>query len=153
MPLIRYSTYIFHPGGDPAAGVTVTVRLSGGSSPSLLRADKPGAVARPNPVQTDPDGLLWFYAPPGDYETWYGGTRWPLLVDESETDEAWPGLFIHEQAVPATTWTIDHWFGVEPAVTILRDGIERKAGVSHPTPTQTVVTFGTPTGGVAHLRR
>ena len=153
MPLIHYSQYVFYPGGGPAAFVDLEVMLTGGNIAVPLLADKAGTVPLPNPVTTDADGLVTFYAPPGDYSVWLAGTVWPLLVDDTETDAAWPGLFVHTQSTPATVWTVDHWFGVEPTVSLMVGGQEAEASVTHPSSTQTVITFSQAVSGTAHLRR
>lgn len=153
MPLIHYSTYVFLPGGNPAADMELTVYLTGGNVAVPLRADKAGTTPLANPVMTNADGLVAFYAPPADYSVWIAGTVWPLTVDPAETDPAWPGTFIHTQSTPATTWTIDHWFGIEPSTTVLVDGQRAEADVQHPDGMTTVLTFGAPTPGVAYLRR
>ena len=153
MPLIHYSTYVFLPGGFPAANMELEVMLTGGNVAVPLRADKAGTTPQANPVMTDEFGLVTFYAPPGDYSVWLAGTVWPLTVDETESDPAWPGTFIHHQLTPSSVWTIDHWFGVQPAVTALAAGQRVETDVEHPSPTQTVLTFGAPQAGTAYLRR
>lgn len=155
MPLIKYSQFFFNPGGGEAAGVPMRVTLTGGNQLTRLFADKAGTqpLENPLPTATDPAGLLSFYAPPGDYTVWFAGQAWPLPVDEDETDPAWPGLFIHHQISPAAVWTIDHWFGVRPSVSLLVGGQETNADVAHPDENTTIVTFGAPQTGTAHLRR
>ena len=153
MPLIKYRQYIFNPGGDYAEGVEVMVHLCGGNVAVPLRADKSGTQPLPNPATTGEEGLLEFHAAPGHYGVWYGGTFWPLLVAEEETDPVTPDLFVHTQVTPATVWTVDHWFGTQPDVTVLVDGQPLDASITHPSATQTVITFAAPFTGVAHLRR
>lgn len=155
MPLVRYSQFFFNPGGGEAAGVPMRVTLTGGNQLTRLFADKAGTQPLPNPLETseDPAGLLSFFAPPGDYTVWYAGDAWPLPVDEDETDPAWPGLFIHHQITPATVWTIQHHFGVQPAVTVLSAGQRVEPETTHPSPTQTVLNFSSPQAGTAYLRR
>ena len=153
MPLIKYSTYVSYPGGGPAADVELTVYLTGGNIAVPLRADKAGTTPLANPVTTDSEGLVTFYAPPGDYSVWLAGTVWPQTVDGTENDPAWPGLFIHHQITPAAVWTVDHWFGIQPSATVLAAGQRVEADATHPSPTQTVLTFGAPQAGTAYLRR
>jgi len=153
MPLIKYSQYVYYPGGGPAAFVDLKVMLTGGNVAVPLLADKAGTSPLPNPVTTDAEGLVTFYAPPGDYSVWLGGAAWPLLVDDTETDPAWPGTFVHEQTTPAVSWSVAHHFGTEPSVDVITDDVETKGEVSHPDDEHTVITFGSPTTGVARLRR
>lgn len=153
MPLIHYSTYVFLPGGGPAADMELTVYLTGGNVAVPLRADKAGITPLDNPVTTDGDGLVSFFAPPGDYSVWLAGTVWPVIPDASETDPAWPGSFIHTQSTPAQVWTINHFFGIEPTATLVLDGTVSEAQVTHPSTTQTVITFSQSVAGTATLRR
>jgi len=153
MPLIHYTQYVYYPGGGPAADVELTVYIAGGNVAVPLRADKAGTTPLANPVTTDGDGLVSFYAPPGDYTVWLAGTVSFMLPDATETDSAWPGLFVHEQSTPATVWTVNHFFGVQPAVSLMVGGQEAEASVSHPSATQTVITFSQAVSGTAHLRR
>lgn len=153
MPLIKYATYVFLPNGNPAANVPCPVYLAGGNILVPLRADKAGTTPLSQPPVADGDGLLTFYAPPGDYTTWIAGTPVLLVVADDETDPSWPGLFIHDQSTPQATWTVDHYFGVEPSVSCLVAGQHIEADVTHPDTETTVITFAAPTVGVAYLRR
>ena len=153
MPLIHYTQYVFYPGGNPAANIELPVYLAGGNVAVPLRADKAGTTPLANPVMTDSDGRVTFYAPPGDYTVWLAGTVWLMLPDETETDPAWPGTFVHTQTVPATVWNVAHYFGIEPAVDVVTDDAEIQGEVSHPDDEHTVITFGAPITGVARLRR
>jgi hypothetical protein len=153
MPLIRYTQYITYPDGHPAANVTVPVWLLGGNVPVPLFADKAGTVPLANPIETDADGMISVYAAPGALTAELAGRVFSFLVDDSETDDAWPGTFVHEQAVPATVWTVAHHFGIEPVVDNLVASAPTSAEVTHPDTGTTVITFAVPTSGVAHLRR
>jgi hypothetical protein len=84
---------------------------------------------------------------------WLAGTAWLLVVDDAETDEAWPGTFTHVQETPATVWTVDHYFGLHPDVRVISGGQPVEAEVTHSTTETTVITFGAPVAGIAHLRR
>lgn len=151
MPLIKYSQYLFLPGGNPAANLPMTVYLAGGNVAVPLRADKAGTTPKPNPSNTDGDGYLEFYAPPGDYTTWIAGTASVFLPDDP--DPAWPGVFIHEQNTLSATWTVSHYFGIQPQATVLVAGQRTEVDVHHPDDNTTVLTLGAPAAGVALLRR
>lgn len=153
MPLIKYASYIYLPGGNPAANLSVPVYLAGGNQLVPLRADKPGTMPLANPPTTDADGLLTFYAPPGDYTTWLAGAPILLSVADDETDEAWPNTLVHMQTVAATVWTVDHYFGIKPSVFVDVGNSQVEAEVSHPSLTQTVLTFSSAQSGAAYLRR
>lgn len=152
MPLIRYSQYITYPDGNPAATIPLAVWLLGGNVPVPLFSNKAGTLPLPNPTMTDADGLISVYAAPATLTAELAGQVFPLLVDDTETDPAWPGVYIHTQAAPAAVWTIDHHIGVQPAVTVLIGGQVSEGDVEHPTNEQTTITFGAPATGVAHLR-
>lgn len=153
MPLVKYFQYLTYADGQPAANAAFPVQLLGGNVLTPLFSDKPGAVPLANPIMTDGDGLATFYAAPGDFATDISGNVFHYDVDPTETDEAWPGLFIHEQAVAATVWTVNHRFGVQPTVTVLVDGARVEATVAHPSSETTTITFSPATAGTAFLRR
>lgn len=153
MPLIRYSQYITYPDGSPAASIPLAVWLLGGNVPIPLFADKAGTVPLANPTMTDGDGLISVFAAPGPLTAELAGQVFPFLVDATETDEAWPGTFVHTQAVAATVWTVEHHFGIQPTVENLVLSEPTEAQVSHPDDETTVITFAVPTAGTAHLRR
>lgn len=153
MPLIRYTQYITYPDGNPASEIPVAVWLLGGNVPIPVFADKAGTAPVANPVMTDADGMISVYAAPGPLTAELAGQLFPFLVDPSETDDAWPGTFVHEQQTPATVWTVAHHFGVEPTVDNLVLSAPTAAEVTHPDTETTVITFAAPISGVAYLRR
>lgn len=153
MPLIKYFQYLTLPDGSPAADMDFPVQLLGGNVLVPVFTSKAGTTPLSNPVTTDGDGLLEFFAAPGAFYTDIGGIQFHYLVDETEGDDAWPGTFIHTQTTPATVWTIEHHFGVEPEVTVLVAAAATVGEVSHPDSETTTITFGTPTTGTALLRR
>ena len=153
MPLILYSQYITYPDGSPAAGVPVAVWLLGGNQLVPVFSDKAGTAPVANPVTTDGDGLVSVYAAPGALTAELAGQLFHFVVDAAETDPAWPGTFIHTQAAPATVWTVQHHFGVEPTVQVVGSAAAVEAEVNHPSTGTTTITFGAPATGVAYLRR
>lgn len=153
MPLIKYGQFLTFPDGSPAAETSFPVMLLGGNVLVPVFADKAGTTPLANPVMTDTDGLLTFYAAPGCFATDVAGTFFHYLVDELEPDDAWPGTFIHEQTSPASVWTVEHHLGVEPSVQVVVLGAATEAEVSHTDEETTVITFGAPTSGTAYLRR
>lgn len=153
MPLIKYSQYIYFPDGSPAADTAFPVHLVGGNVLVPTFTSKAGTTPLNNPVTTDNEGLLTFFAAPGAYCVDVGGIIFHLMVDETEEDDAWPGTFIHTQTSAATVWTVAHHFGVEPEVTVLVAAAATAGEVSHPDSETTTITFGAPTTGTALLRR
>lgn len=61
--------------------------------------------------------------------------------------------YVHDQSTPSDTWVINHNLGRRPAVVSVIDtaGTEVHGGVSHPSSTQTVLTFSAPFSGKARL--
>lgn len=153
MPLVKYSQYITYPDGNPAGDRMQQVELLGGNVAVPLFSDKAGTLPLSNPVTTDGDGLAMFYAAPGSFVTELAGELFHFTVDATEPDDAWPGVFVHEQPIAALVWTVDHHIGAPPAVTVLVAGAVAETAVTHPTPEQTVLTFSSPTAGTALLRR
>ena len=60
--------------------------------------------------------------------------------------------YVHTQASPSTTWTINHNLGFRPSVELLDSGSQEIDGdIAHPTTNQTVVTLNPATAGLARL--
>lgn len=153
MPLINYSQYLTYPDGSPAADMPWPVQLLGGNVLVPLFSDKAGTIPLTNPAMSDVDGLVTFYAAPGAFYTEIAGNVFHYFVDTTETDDAWPGTFIHTQVSASVTWTVAHHFGVEPAVSLVVDGVSVEAEVQHVNDETTVITFSQATSGLAFLRR
>jgi hypothetical protein len=152
MPLISYECYVTYPDGTPAANREQLICLLGGNVGVPLFTNKAGTVPLANPLTTDGDGLATFFAAPGSFITELAGDIFHFTVSASEPDDAWPGVFVHEQAVPAAVWTVNHHFGIEPSATVLVSDQVTEGDVTHPTSGQTVITFGAPVAGTAYLR-
>lgn len=153
MPLIQYEQYVTYPDGSPAAGREQLIVLLGGNVAVPLFADKAGTTPLSNPITTDGDGLAVFHAAPGSFFTELGGNAFHFVVSATEEDDAWPGVFVHEQSTPAQVWTVNHHIGAPPAVTVLVEGQVTEGDVTHPNSETTTITFGVPTSGTALLRR
>lgn len=97
-----------------------------------------------------------------------GGLRGQYLRKASDLDgdtdwedipEGVPGppgpagaTYVHTQASPAITWTINHNLGFRPSVELLDSGSQEIDGeIAHPTINQTVVTLNPATAGLARL--
>lgn len=58
--------------------------------------------------------------------------------------------YLHNQPVPATTWTVNHNLGYRPAVSALSvGGVVMLANVIHTSVNQALITFDQPTPGQA----
>jgi hypothetical protein len=151
--IVLYSRYLFFPGGNPAANFQVPIWHHASNQEALLFTDATGETPADNPVTTDSEGLASFYAPPGNYSAVLAGEQFHIPVDESVSTPVWPGLWIHTQVSSASVWAVAHHFGVTPQVDVLVSGQVVDADVAHPDNEHTTITFGSPTTGVAHLRR
>ena len=152
MPLIKYMQFLTFPDGNPVDTLPYPVMRLGGNALTPTFTDKAGTTPLANPVTTNAVGLLTFYAAPGAYVTDVSGHLFHYAVDDDETDVAWPGVFIYTQASPASVWTIEHHFGVEPSATVLVSAQDSQGDVSHPDSETTTITFGAPVTGTAYLR-
>lgn len=151
--LVSYSLLMFFPGGGPAISTPVSVALHGSNVQPILFTDAAGTIPASNPVMTDGTGVLSFYAAPGCYRAELAGDTFDVPIDPAHTDPVWPGLWVHTQAVASTVWTVEHHFGVRPAVELIIGGADFEAEVTHPDDETTVITFGSPLAGTAMLRR
>lgn len=81
----------------------------------------------------------------------------PSAVDVVEVIHPGPqgpagASYVHTQATPANTWTINHNLGYRPAVELLDSGSQEIDGeVAHPSLQQTIVTLNPATAGIARL--
>ncbi len=153
MALPLYASVVLFPGGAPAANWPVDIWLRASNQRALLFTSAAGTTTASNPLTTDFHGVAEFYAAPGDYIAVLAGELSHIQVAESETQPVIPGLHVHTQSTPAQVWEVAHHFGVQPLVNVLVSGETVEAAVSHPDEENTLITFGTPTAGVAHLRR
>lgn len=153
MALVLYSTTLFYPGGDQAAGVSVVVWHHASNQAALLFTDDTGTTPAANPVTTNSEGMLSFYSAPGTYAVLLAGNMFDVPVDPSITDPVFPGLWVHVQTVPATVWTVEHHFGVRPHVDLIISDDDAEAAVHHVDDETTTITFGSAITGTAHLRR
>jgi hypothetical protein len=78
----------------------------------------------------------------------------PAVIDENGVITAFAAgeTFTHIQSSPATTWTINHNLGFQPACEIFSvGGAEIDAEVIHTSVNQTVIYFAFPVAGSARL--
>lgn len=153
MPLIKYMQYITYPDEVPVANMPLAVTRAGGNILVPTFSDKAGTVPLANPVMSDSDGLVTFYAPPDNFTTDLVGSLFHYVVDPTEVDDACPGTYLYEQVVPAAVWNITHHYGVRVAVTVIVAGQPVEVEVLHPDDHSVTLTFGNPTAGTAYLRR
>lgn len=151
--LVPYSATIFFPGGNRAAGADVGVALDGSNQPPMIFTDNAGLFPAPNPMTADGVGFITFYAAPGYYLSMLAGTANRIPVDPGYGPPVWADLYIHTQSVPSSVWTVNHFFGTNPSVSVDLGTLQVEPQIDHPSPTQTVITFSSPQAGIANLRR
>jgi hypothetical protein len=151
--LTQYQQMIFFPGGNLAAFTPIGLVLEGSNVPPAVFSDAAATVPLAIPLMSDGMGTISFYAAPGCYLAVLSGTRTRVAVAPGWPDPVFPDLYIHTQAAPALTWTIDHHLGVEPTVNIIIGTENVETHIDHPDTQQTVLTFSQPVAGVAQLRR
>lgn len=152
--LVLYTAVIFFPGGNPAAGASILILQDGSNQAPYMFADAGATIPVSSPIVADGTGQISFYAPPGLYWAELVGALSRIPIDPSHAAPVWPDVWVHMQTVPSLVWTIDHYFGTKPSVSIdVGPTAQVEAQVDHPSLTQTVLTFTTAQTGAAYLRR
>lgn len=144
---------MFYPAGGFAQNVVVDVTLFGSNMAPALFTDPAGTVPKPDPVTTDANGLLSFYASPGVYRVEYAGEQFFVDLDPAEPSEVVAGQTTHVQSSPATVWTVAHHFGTEPSVDVRTDQATAEPVVEYLGKDSLTITFNVPATGTATLRR
>ena len=81
-----------------------------------------------------------------------GVTAWNGLAYDAQGGGGGIAAYVHTQASPATTWTINHNLGFRPSVELLDTGSQEIDGaIAHPSVNQTVITLNPATAGLARL--
>jgi hypothetical protein len=153
MSLVPYTSMLFFPGGGQASGASIGIGMDGSNQVPMIYLDAGAVVPAPNPMIADGTGTIMFFAAPGLYVAELAGTFLRVPVDPTYGAPVWPDLWVHMQTVAATVWTVDHYFGTKPSVSIDLGTNQVEAEVDHPSLTQTVLTFTTAQTGAAYLRR
>src|SRR5262245_2757434 len=86
-PVIYDSEPFTYPGGAVAAGVLVTVLFGGTSVPAPIYHNSLG-VRAPNPMRTDGEGQITFFAEPGAYTLRANGVSIDVVVTGIPGDNA-----------------------------------------------------------------
>jgi hypothetical protein len=133
--------------GTIARSKTVKVYVTGTSTLAALYADIGGTIPLPNPVTTDSQGNLRFFAGPGTYDLELNNFR----VTVTLADAAGAGAgFDYTQSSPSAQWVVPHAMGRIPAVDVYIGG--KLVGVDvDASITQVVITFPSAQTGVAVL--
>lgn len=151
--LVQYHLMLFFPGGNPAAGASIGVSMDGSNVAPTMFADAGATIPLSSPLIADGMGNIDFYAPPGLYVATLSGSSFRIPVDPGFGAPVIPDVWVHMQTVPATVWTITHWFQTKPSVSIDIGTNQVEAEVDHPSLVQTVLTFSSAQTGAAYLRR
>lgn len=144
-------------GGD-AAYTEVLVFLPGTLVKAVLYGDVNGLTTGPNPVWTDQNGELTFFAEVGDYDLSVNGLTARVTVTGGESggsvtpaDLARATHYHHSQTIPSDTWVINHTLGYPPGGIVVT---ESTGDIVSPrlvlnTAMQTILSWdGLSTGGV-----
>lgn len=133
--------------GTIARARPINVYVSGTNTLASLWRDLAGLQVETNPVYTDAQGNLRFFANAGAYDLEAQGFRVTItLIDESSVG----GAMEWNQTSPSAQWTIPHTLGRVPAVEVYVGGklvgVDVDADASN-----VIVTFPSPQSGVAVL--
>lgn len=155
MPLAPYSEKYWYPDGSVAVGALLHVFPRASNVPAVLWADAAGTIPAPNPIPTDASGFATFWVENGNYWAYVNGQAFGLIIDlDPNLTHVWPASFRWEQPVAAAVWTIAHGLNSRPTVTVVGPGDQALIGdVQYVDDNNLTITFGTPTAGVAYLRR
>jgi hypothetical protein len=137
--------------GGPIANQLVSVRLRGSLQLAELFSDETEVAGAANPVMTDADGVLVFFAAAGYYDLVFHDVEVPIVVGSPGGGEA--RAKTHIQSVAVTPWVITHGLSFQPAgVQIIESTGDPIVGaVDYPSPGLVRITFDAPTSGVAYL--
>lgn len=146
-------------GGD-AAYTKVFVFLPGTSTVAQLYGDVNGLTTGANPVWTDQNGELTFFAEVGDYDIVANGSTTRVTVTGGEgggsvtpDDLAKATHYHHSQVIASDTWTINHTLGYPPGgITVkVSTGDYASPRLDLCTATQVVLSFDGADSGEADL--
>lgn len=137
--------------GGPIANQAITVRLRGSLQLAELFSDASEIAGAANPVDTDNDGYLVFFAAAGYYDLVYHQVEVPIIVGDPTGGGAARG-YTHIQSVAASEWIVNHELGFIPAAAkvITSGGDAVETGWDYAGPLVRI-TFAEPTAGVAYL--
>lgn len=114
--LVQYTTWVYYPGGGQAADREVDVLHRASNQGAPMYTDATGGTPLANPLTTDNDGMITFFAPPGDYVVVLGGESYPVPLDASVTQPVRPTPRLHER-------TADEVFTVPSGTMWLREDL------------------------------
>jgi hypothetical protein len=142
-------------GGD-AAYTEVFVFLPGSVVKAVLYGDANGLTTGANPVWTDQNGELTFFAEVGDYDIAVNGAIARVSVTGGEgggtvtpDDLARATHYHHSQTTPSDTWIINHTLGYPPGGIVVTEstGDIVSPRLIQNTASQTILSFdGASTG-------
>ncbi len=143
----------WYPSGRVAAGVRVTVvTMPAEQLAALYDVD---SLPMANPVMTDAEGELEFWAPAGDYALRANGVSIPLVLEGGALDTDAVKTYVHSQPTPSQTWVVTHNLNTYPEVLVkATDGTELEGDTDYSAgPNQVTISFpGGAVSGVAYLR-
>lgn len=153
MASLYQDTYWF-PSGALAAAVQARVFPRHSNSLATIWQDAAETIPQSNPISTSVGGVLSFYATPGDYWVYIGGETFSVSIDsDGVVPDVWHEVFRFEQAVPSTTWMINHSMDSNPDVQVIIGGQHAPADIMYTDLNNITINFSTPQSGLAILRR
>lgn len=148
---LEYST------GGPIANQLISVRLRGSLELAELFSDASEMAGAVNPVMTDGDGQLVFFAAAGYYDLVFGGHVFPITVG-TPGDTGGRDTLTFVQSSPVTPWVIN-WgaqLRTKPVAVKLVESTGdpmEAAWYYHPSVEGIIIVdFDAPTSGVAEVR-
>jgi hypothetical protein len=142
--------------GRLAKNFPVDVFLPGTTTRAPLYSNQNRSAAVSNPVFTDSQGNLEFYANPGVYNLRFGSFTIQAEVEVNPIDDVGSGSevrFDYHQIAPAATWIIEHNLGKYPNWVVFLDeepGVVTLPDITHVSETLTSMEFPSPVSGSAH---
>jgi hypothetical protein len=137
--------------GGAIASQPIFVRLRGSLALAELFSDASEEAGAENPVLTDPDGNLVFFAAAGYYDLVFGGYEVPIIVGTPAGGAA-ANSYTHIQSVAASQWVINHGLPFRPAgVQVIETGGDPGIAAVDYAGDLVLLDFAQPTTGVAYL--
>lgn len=149
-----YQDLYWYPNGSLATFVNARVFPRHSNALAVLWQDAAETIPQVNPVPTDGNGVLTFYADPGDYWIHVGLETFPITIDsDAVVQEVWHDTFEFPQVAPSAAWVISHGLGARPDVSVVIGGQVIPADVTYTDLNNLTINFTSPQSGIAYLRR
>lgn len=147
--------------GGPVINLPVYVFLPGTRTPAVLYGEAGADFTAANPVWTDHNGEITFFAEHGSYDLWVNDAFLVTIsttsvpegefVTQAELDEA--TFFLHTEPIAKDTWVIDYPMKYRPSVQVKESTGDTLGGFGREDPLlgRVILSFGSPLSGEAYL--